>query len=74
MNNTEKDYITQLRSDYIPTKKNNSDPRRRPFNPGDPNELLFMTADPATGEENKMSFTTSTSLPIEQLQTQVRFY
>ena len=74
MKNNENDYTTQLRSDYILTKKNNSDQRRRPFNPGDPNEFLFMTAAPAIGEENKMLFPASTSLLIEQLQTQVRFY
>lgn len=44
MKNTAIDYFTQLRNDYIPKKKNQYDHLRRPFNPGDPAELLLLPA------------------------------
>jgi hypothetical protein len=53
MKNTEKDYFTQLRSDYIPTKKNSTGNTKRPFNPGDPNEFLFMPSTPPAITESK---------------------
>ncbi|MGG9963097.1 hypothetical protein [Ferruginibacter sp. SUN106] len=44
MKNIGTDYFTQLRSDFIPKKKDQYDHSRRPFNPADPAEAEGMPA------------------------------
>ena len=69
MKNTSTDYFTQLRSDFIPKEKNQPGHSRRPFNPGDPNELRFISAvsEQAGYKTNTLSFSSDIVQPGNQM-------
>ena len=74
MNNTAADYFTRLRSDFVPKAKDHNVQSRRPFNPGDPNEFLYVPAVPRNNTDvNAEAFSNSISMPTSIVSTGIEF-